>query len=345
MSLHQQPVVDSNIGATQPTGTAASKTASGIKGIKTYFSDKHPSALLQFAHIVNPVNAPQGSELQRVQPLVFRSMEVARQQQTDAWIAQFAVCYPEDYPVLPPYFDALPPLQRSVMDLPEMGQTKKLPFIKDILDTLFKGTNSEYLIYTNADIILQPYFYQAVYAYIQQGHDALIINRRRVPPTYTKPEQLPLVWAEEGNPHPGFDCFVFHRKLYPKFVLGDIVVGTPFIEATLAHNIFAHSSNYLLLDNHRLTAHLGMEVMPKRDEKLYWHNRNEFFKNILPTLKPLLKDQALPYYNDGWLKKQAKRVLNPAIFTALSVELEGKSYWERTKWYANEIRWSILGKK
>jgi hypothetical protein len=128
-------------------------------------------------------------------------------------------------------------------------------------------------------------------------------------------------------------------------VLDNIIIGTPFIEATLAHNLFAHSQNYLLLDNHHLTAHLGMEVMPQRDKELYWHNRNEFFHNILPTLKPHLSDGKLPYANDTWLGKQVRRVLNPAIFTSLSVELESKSRWEKAKWYANELRWAFLGKR
>jgi hypothetical protein len=271
-------------------------------------------------------------------------MQVAQAQCTEADVSLLAVCYPEDATIVPADFKLLPFLTRSVLDVKGIKANKKLPFIKDILQALATNTEAEYLIYTNADIILQPYFYQAVAAYIQQGHDALIINRRRIAPIYDNPDQLPLIWAETGNPHPGYDCFVLHRSLLDKFVLGDIILGTPFIEATLAHNVFAHSQNYLLLDHNHLTAHLGMEVMPKRNEELYWHNRNAFFKTVLPELKPFLSDQKLPYSNDSWLGKQVRRVLNPAIFTSLSVELEGKSKLEKLKWYLNELRWSFLGK-
>lgn len=301
--------------------------------------------MLHFAHIINPVNAPLGTELHRVQPLVFRSMQVAQAQAKEANVSLFAVCYPEDESAVPPYLSLLPFLTRSILDVAGIKANKKLPFVKDILDALAANTDAEYLIYTNADIILQPYFYQAATQYIQQGHDAVIINRRRIAPIYDSPDQLPLIWAETGNPHPGYDCFVLHRSLLEKFTLGDIILGTPFIEATLAHNVFAHSQNYLLLDHHHLTAHLGMEVMPKRNEELYWHNRNMFFKTVLPALKPHLTDQKLPYANDSWLGKQVRRVLNPAIFTSLSVELEGKSKAERLKWYLNELRWAFLGKR
>ncbi|CAN5261521.1 hypothetical protein BH09BAC1_BH09BAC1_11270 [soil metagenome] len=301
--------------------------------------------MLHFAHIVNPVKAVVDTELYRVQPIVFRSMEVAQAQATDLRIELLAVCYPEDVAIVPSYLNLLPPLTRSILDVKLQENTKKLPYIKEILDALYKNSQAEYLIYTNADIILQPYFYQAVASYIQDGHDALIINRRRISPIYDTPSQLPQIWAEVGSPHPGFDCFVFHRTLYPKFVLGDILIGTPFIEATLAHNIFAHSQNYLLLNNHHLTAHLGMEVMPQRSKELYWLNRNAFFKNILPALKPYLSDSKLPYANDTWLGKQVRRILNPAIFTALSIELEGKSYLERLKWYTNELRWKFISKR
>ncbi len=301
--------------------------------------------MLHFAHIINPVNAPQGTELYRVQPIVFRSMQVAQAQANGARVDLLAVCFPEDEPVVPSYFTLLPFLTRSVLDVKGIKATKKLPFIKEILEALAANTDAEYLIYTNADIILQPYFYQVVAAYINQGHDALIINRRRIAPIYDSPDQLPLIWAQTGNPHPGYDCFVFHRSLLNKFVLSDIILGTPFIDATLAHNVFAHSQSYLLLDHHHLTAHLGMEVMPERKKELYWHNRNTFFKTILPTLKPYLTDQKLPYASDSWIGKQLRRVLNPAIFTSLSVELEGKSKAEKIKWYLNELRWTFLGKR
>ena len=58
-----------------------------------------------------------------------------------------------------------------------------------------------------------------------------------------------------------------------------------------------------------------------------------------------IRGEKLPYANDTWIGKQVRRVLNPAIFTSLSIELEGKSRYEKMKWYLNEFRWSILGKK
>jgi len=37
---------------------------------------------------------------------------------------------------------------------------RKLALIKDIMDILYESGGADYMIYTNADIPLQPYFYQ-----------------------------------------------------------------------------------------------------------------------------------------------------------------------------------------
>jgi hypothetical protein len=86
--------------------------------------------------------------------------------------------------------------------------------IKDILQRLYESSTAEYFIYTNTDIIVLPQFYETAAKIIEQGYDAFIINRRRIPKIYNSVNDLPFIYSDIGKSHPGFDCFVFKRELF-----------------------------------------------------------------------------------------------------------------------------------
>ncbi|MCF8429872.1 MAG: hypothetical protein K9G64_07040, partial [Bacteroidia bacterium] len=218
----------------------------------------------------------------------------------------------------------------------------KLPFIKDIFEKFNGVEDVDFLIYTNVDIALMPYFYSAVIAYIHAGHDAIIINRRRLNKHYSSPNDLQLMYADLGKSHPGFDCFIFKKEMLSQFILGNICVGVPFLEATLVHNIVSFAKNPLFVADKHLTFHIGMEVMPKPFKPYYLHNRVEFFKNIYPKLKPFFKLQKFPYAELPLYKRAIKWMLNPSIFTLNYIDLERKNIFEKTITILNEIRWRIL---
>jgi len=296
----------------------------------------------RFAHIINPFKARATHELSRVQPITFETLQRARQQaspgiEVNLLTAQF----PEAHDIIPEGFQKTPDLERSVLDIRAFPHARKLPLVRDILDRLYQNSEAEYLIFTNADIAVMPYFYEAIAQLLAQGHDALIINRRRIPGQYFATAQLPLIYAEIGRSHPGFDCFVFHRKLYPQFVLGNICVGVPSIGVTLAHNIFALAENFHLIDDKHLTLHIGMGVMPPRDKPYYRHNRNEF-NRLLPELKPRLRADRLPYAALPWYRKVVKWALNPSTFIGLNLHLEAKNRSQRLKAWLDEIRFKLL---
>lgn len=304
-----------------------------------------PSSHIQIAHIVDPVFAKPGTELHIAQPLVFESMLIAQQQAKNvAQVELLTTQYPEDHQIIPSGFTILPDLQRSVLDIQPFTKQKKLPLLADILQAAYDNSEAEYLVFTNVDIILMPQFYAAVAELIGQGHDALIINRRRIERKYNKVEQLPLLFSEIGMSHPGYDCFVFHRSLVPKLVLEGICVGVPFIGVSLAHNLFAFADNLKVVDDMHLTVHQGVEVMPKRDAEYYAYNRAEFDK-VIAQLKPHLKDEKLPYYSESWAMKHLKRGLNPSILTSLSVELELKGRWDKLKYRLNDLRFQLIQKR
>lgn len=295
--------------------------------------------MISIAHIINPVKAKEGSELFIAQPIVLEAMRKAKEFASEIDVKLFSAQYSEDTEVIPDYFIKTANLKNAI----QINGKKKLPLIKDILQQLYESATAEYLIYTNTDIIVLPQFYETVAKFIEQGYDAFIINRRRIPKIYKHVDDLPYIYSDIGKSHPGFDCFIFKRELFPKFFLGEICVGIPFVEATLMHNLFAHSNKCRLFDDLHLTTHIGMDVMPKRDEEYYSHNRKEFEK-IKKALMPLLSVKRMPYAENSFLLRTLKKGLNPAIFTMMNLELEQKSVKEKIRFLWNEIRFRLLKK-
>ena len=301
--------------------------------------------MAKIAHIINPVKAPKGSELAIVQPITFETIRVAHSFAGSAVdVELFSVSYEEDHAVIPDFFRKAKDLDRSVQDFGSFASGKKLPLIKDILQRLADTTDAQWLIYTNADICLMPQFYIAVHRMISEGHDAILITRRRIPGQYDSIDQLPLMYSEIGEYHPGYDCFVFHRSLLDRFLLDGICIGVPFIEVALLHNFIAFASDLRHADDMHLTFHIGMEVMPPIDKELYQYNRQVYETTIKPRLKPLLKISNFPYSLLPFHRRMIKWMLNPCYSTALVTELEGKSAMRKIKMRLDELRWKILSR-
>lgn len=264
-----------------------------------------------------------------------------------AYKNQITLCttqYEEDVEIIPDYFRKLSHLDRSVIDCNSQLSGKKLPLIKDILDKIQEVPNADYCLYTNVDIALMPHFYDTVFHYINQGHDAIVINRRRLSAAYKRPEELPLMYSDLGKSHPGFDCFVFKKELIASFVLNEICVGISFLEAAMVHNIFSFAKNPLFIPDAHLTFHLGMEVLVERNNAYYKHNRAVFFNLIYPKLQPYFSLKKFPYGSLSFPNRMMKWVLNPSLFTLNYLNLEKKNGLQKWKAYLDELRWRLLQK-
>ncbi len=298
---------------------------------------------MKFAHVINPVNAPAGSELAVIQPITFEAIRKAHQFcEGNPEVELYTVCYSEDHAIIPPYFKKLPDLKRSVLDVAKFFTARKYPLMKDVFNALYEGTDADYLIFTNMDITLMPHFYTAVADILKEGYDALLVNRRGISGKYTKVEELPLMYAEFGKPHPGFDCFIFKRELLGKLILEDICVGVSFSEVALVHNFIAFAQNLKLVDDLHLTFHIGSEVMPPLNPEYYGHNRREYETKIYPRIKPLLDIRKFPYASLPLYKRLIKWGLNPSFRTQKVVEMEGKNFWRRMKYRLDELRFWVL---
>lgn len=298
---------------------------------------------MKIAHIINPIKVSENNDLYKAQPITFESMRVAKN--FSSFKDNITLCttqFEEDLPIIPTYFNVLSNLKSSVLDIDPKLNGRKLPLIKDILEKLKEIPEADYYIYTNADIALMPQFYDVVLERIAQGHDAIVINRRRLNKQYSTVQELPMMYSDLGRSHPGFDCFVFHKDLLNKLILGNICIGVPFIEATLVHNLFSFAKKPLFIADAHLTFHIGMDVLGFRKDAFYDHNRNEFFKKVQPQLKPYFSIEKFPYGPLPMYKRMIKWILNPSLFTINYLDLEGKNIFEKMKIYLDEIRWRIL---
>jgi len=293
---------------------------------------------------VNPVKVPERHELYTAQPITFASIDNAKNFTTksNVEIVVASTQYSEDKTVIPINILQLSDLTRTVNDINANLSSRKFPLIQDILNKSKEVEGTDYLIYTNIDIGLMPYFYNTIIGYIEKGHDAIIVNKRRLVADYNNVNQLPDIYADAGKSHPGFDCFIFKSELLEKFVLNDICVGVPFLGVSMFHNLVAHSQNPLIITNAHLTFHIGMNVLGFKKDEYYLHNKTTYFTKIHPEIKNKFDLSKFPYTDEKKLNRLIKWILNPSIFTVDYLNLEGKSSLQKAKLKLEEIRWQIL---
>lgn len=215
--------------------------------------------MLKIAHIINPVVVKKSSDLFIAQPITFETMKIAREfaRQYGVEVELYSAQYPEDRAIVPEVFIQTPDLERSILDVHNFQSQRKLPLIKDILDRLDRASDADYFIYTNVDIAVMPNFYVAVAKSIEQGNDTLVINRRTISKTYSRVEDIPLMYAELGEKHPGYDCFVFPKKVYDRYNFENTCIGVASIGRSMMINLLWHAQNFQLIKDAHLTFHLG----------------------------------------------------------------------------------------
>jgi len=267
--------------------------------------------MIRIAHVVNPVDAKPPSDLVTAQPFCYKSMTDARRlAKKIVEVDLCAVYYPEDECMVPDGFRKLRPLGNSIGNMRNFTVKRKLPLFRDILDRVYHESDADYIIQTNCDIILMPHFYQFVVRLIEKGSESIIINKRCVPAIYRDVKDLPEVLSEIGTPHNGYDCFIYPRDKYKHFVIGDICMGTPWSETTLAVSMAAYC-NLTVLRNAIVTKHIGDSrtwlAANLTDYRL--HNAEQFAKVVFKIAedKPdILKDSVV-----RWMAFKMKYEIKP----------------------------------
>lgn len=284
------------------------------------------------AHIINPFIASESSDLSYAQPITFESMKTAQKNAKDVLnVELLATCYKEDVSIVPEFFKTTSFLERSVLDQHVFQKKIKLPLIDEILKKAINESEAEYILYTNVDIGLYPDFYLHLNNWINEGHDALIVNRKRIQPLYTSISQIQEIYKQEGKSHPGFDCFLFHRSLFNKMQLENICIGVPFIEITFSQNLFHLAQNFKLIRTGEYTFHIGMEIFKNRAPKEYYEYNRKEFRKAIEKLDPVLTVQNLPYYHLWLPLRIIKWGLHPCIPIKLALKLQWRKWFAKTR--------------
>lgn len=238
--------------------------------------------MISLAHIIHPVITDNSSDLKIAQPVTFETMKAASEFAGGVVMVRlYAIQYnDEDSIPLPENFIRVRGLNRSISDVNVFKKKRKLALIKDILDTLYEASTAEYFIYTNVDIALQPFFYQTVSSMITLGYDAFVINRRTIPGHYQHTKDIPLMYAEIGESHRGYDCFVFRKDIYPLFKLGTICIGTAWIGRALLANMVAYANKFREFRDAHLTFHIGDSMQWRQEEydDYFQENQKEYLR-------------------------------------------------------------------
>lgn len=246
--------------------------------------------MLNIKHIINIVdlsNISSKSDLHTAQPLAIESIRrahnYANSNNDNLNVTVFAV-YQTDNSLkyIPKEFEK-GKLNRSILDFKNFTKNRSLPLIQDILNvSLQEDTSSDYVVYTNIDIIVKEVFYEKIKKIVEKDNDeSFMITRRTVPPKFDANSNLKDIFKERGKSHVGSDCFIFRKDYYHKMNFGKIIIGARDIGNSFIKNL-KRISNFTKFSKKHLTYHIGNDGAWKKNDEFSIHNRKEFnrlFKN------------------------------------------------------------------
>lgn len=240
-------------------------------------------------HCVNPFPARLGSEHDFAQRMTIRSMVDAKtfaMAQTPAVDIelQAAILSEDQKHIDLRDFHRVTKLSRKVTDIATFSQQRLLPLIYDIVNSI-DLQEDDIGIYTNIDITLTPSFYSFVAHTMSKGYDALIINRRTISKSHLGFSELSITTAEIGQPHPGYDCFVFSKRLQQTLPEHTSCIGIKTVAVPILFHLVAASQKPALLYDAHLTFHFGDDQTWKNADFADYeeHNRREY-KRIISQL-------------------------------------------------------------
>lgn len=186
----------------------------------------------------------------------------------------------EDLSLVPPDFESLC-IQKKAPDIPDSLQMPKgsqLPGLFDILAAIQKSRiEATHIVFTNADIHLQPWFYVVVQKFLEAGFDSLIINRRTIHRESPAPSVLAmeLLMAESGTTHPGMDCFIFPKHWLSRMEPTSAIIGRGAVMRSLLFNLVAIAEKLVVLSHTQLTYHFGDDRPWMLDDAQAAHSFNK----------------------------------------------------------------------
>lgn len=212
---------------------------------------------MRIRHIVPTVGPGISEDLDRAQPITLESIDRAiRVSDPRLHIDVCAVRFPDE-PIPSPYpwLRDLPVLDRSILDLGTFNPPRRLPLMQDVLRAFGNTDEFDLAVLTNADIAIQPLFYELIEDLVHRGHDAASITRRTVQPRFGR-STFAHYASTIGSPHPGHDCFVMTPSLIPPFV-GDLALGVRYVARPILWHLMLNARNFQTFSDLHATFHIG----------------------------------------------------------------------------------------
>lgn len=260
---------------------------------------------MKIAHIINVFEIHEkhkANHLHIAQSVTIQSMIDAKKNVcSDLEVNLYAVKDKNESVDMPDEFIMTDDLQRCCYDvIKTLPKTKSFPLIGDILNILYNTSDADYFIYTNADIGLFPSFYNFVENKINEGFDALCINRRDMPKEINgeiiDEHNFHKVFDLKGEYHPGRDCFVFRKSLLNKMNFGNMFIGAPPFGLLFLNQIKQLSNNFYHVNNCEdedptpTAFHLGQDKMWEVPNNEYWIENVKQAKLCLEDINKKISD-------------------------------------------------------
>ena len=208
---------------------------------------------MEFTHIVPGLDSSAPAGLQGEFGLTVRSLEIASEwaKKLKHDVRVVVANFHHEPSAVTHSFERIPVLTADAQEI--FPSLPRLPFLKDALRL---QVQSDWVIYSQADIIVAPFFYERIATEIDKGFSSFSINRRTVKRVEGASDPLAEIWSQVGISHKGTDCVVMPVETYQKMVVLDTVIGLLGLGRTLLLNMAVNDVASKRVKDWGLTFHI-----------------------------------------------------------------------------------------
>jgi len=212
---------------------------------------------MRIRHLIPTVGASASAELRTAQEFTLQSIERARRCADPSLSIEVCSVAFHDESLDVPWVSSTPPLERSVQDLGDFREPRRLPLLSDVLDRFGDPADFDLAVLTNVDIAFQPLTYDLIAELRAEGYDAMSITRRTVYPPLGRTPSLSRLATSIGSPHPGDDCFAFDATMLPQLIRPDAALGVRWVARTLKWQLRLLADQFGQFNDLHATFHIG----------------------------------------------------------------------------------------
>lgn len=162
---------------------------------------------------------------------------------------------------------------------------------------------SDYIILTIDNSLIQPFFYSTVYNYIKKKYDSLVINSRQLQKKYLKVGQISEMYSEVGIRNNLSDCFIFKKELIEHFIFNDIKFSNKNFYDIFLINLMYFSNKFFWDTFANL---LFIKVENKSGRRNYFYSTEN--KKFVTIINQIFEKQV--FFHQKIKRKILQRILN-----------------------------------